>query len=75
MEMRVVDNKEGKGNDDKDGVADEGGMRQRGQWRRLQEQWRQGGRVSNGDKGDGDGDGNGKGDKVGDGDGDEAGGQ
>ncbi len=30
MEMRVVGNKEGKGNDKKDGVGDKGGVRQRG---------------------------------------------
>ncbi len=41
--MRVVDAKEGEGDDEKDGVGDEGGVRQRGQWRRL----------SNGDEGDG----------------------
>jgi hypothetical protein len=42
MEIRVVGNKEGKGNDEKDDVGDEGGVRQRGQWRRLQEGWQQG---------------------------------
>ena len=31
-EMRVVGNKEGKGNDKKDGIGDKGGMQQRGQW-------------------------------------------
>jgi hypothetical protein len=29
-EMRVAVNKEGEGNDKKDGIGDEGGMRQRG---------------------------------------------
>ncbi len=32
-EMRVVGNKEGKGNDKKEDVGDEGGVRQRGRWR------------------------------------------
>jgi hypothetical protein len=36
-EMRVVGNKEGKGNDTKDGVGDEGGVQQSGRWRQLQE--------------------------------------
>jgi hypothetical protein len=40
MAMRVVGNKEGEGDDKKDGIGDEGGVRQRGQWGRLQEQWR-----------------------------------
>jgi hypothetical protein len=31
-EIRVVGNKEGKGNDEKDDVGDEGGVRQRGRW-------------------------------------------
>ncbi len=31
-EMRVVGDKEGKGNDEKDDVGDEGGVRRRGQW-------------------------------------------
>jgi hypothetical protein len=35
--MRVVGDKEGEGNDEKDGVGNEGGVRQRGRWRRLQE--------------------------------------
>jgi hypothetical protein len=39
--MRVVGDKEGKGNDEKDGIGDKGGVRQRVQWQRLQEQWRQ----------------------------------
>jgi hypothetical protein len=38
-EMRVVGDKEGEGDDKKDGVGDEGGMRRRGQWRRRQERW------------------------------------
>jgi hypothetical protein len=42
MEMRVVGNKEGEGNDKKDDIGDEGGVRQRGRWRRLQEQWGRG---------------------------------
>jgi hypothetical protein len=41
-EIRVVGNKEGEGDDEKDDVGDEGGMQQRGRWRRLKEQWRQG---------------------------------
>ncbi len=32
MAMRVVGNKESKGNDKKDDVGDEGGMQRRGQW-------------------------------------------
>ncbi len=39
MEMRVVGNEEGEGNDEKDDVGDEGGVRQRGRWQWLQEQW------------------------------------
>ena len=31
-EMRVAGDEEGEGNDEKDGVGNEGGMRQRGQW-------------------------------------------
>jgi hypothetical protein len=38
-EIRVVGDKEGKGNDEKDDVGDEGGVQQRGRWRRLQERW------------------------------------
>ncbi len=41
-EMRVVGDKEGKGDDKNDDVGDEGGVRQRGRWRWLQEQWRRG---------------------------------
>jgi hypothetical protein len=41
-EIRVVGDKEGKGDNEKDGVGDEGGVRRRGQWQRLQEQWQQG---------------------------------
>ncbi len=40
--MRVAGDKEGKGNDKKDGIGNKGGVRQRGQWRQLQEQWQQG---------------------------------
>ncbi len=40
--MRVVGDKEGKGDNKKDGVGNEGGMQQTGRWQRLQEQWRQG---------------------------------
>jgi hypothetical protein len=32
MEIRVVGDKEGKGDDEKDDVGDEGSMRQRGRW-------------------------------------------
>jgi hypothetical protein len=39
MELRVVGDKEGKGNNKKDGVGNKGGVRQRGQWQRLQERW------------------------------------
>jgi hypothetical protein len=39
MAMRVASNEEGKGNNKKEGISDKGGMRQRGQWRWLQEQW------------------------------------
>jgi hypothetical protein len=38
MAMRVAGNKEVKVNDKKDGVGNEGGVQQRGQWQRLQEQ-------------------------------------
>ncbi len=31
-EMRVVGNEEGKGDDEKDGIGEEGGMQQRGRW-------------------------------------------
>ncbi len=40
--MRVVVNEEGKGDDEKDGVGDEGGVQQRGRWQRQQERWLQG---------------------------------
>ncbi len=43
MAMRVVGDEEGKVDDEKDGVGDEGGVRRRGRWRRL----------IDGDKGDG----------------------
>ncbi len=42
MEIRVVGDKEGEGDDEKDDVGDKGGMRRRGRWRRLQERWRRG---------------------------------
>ncbi len=42
MEMRVVGNEEGEGNDEKDDIGDKGGVRQRGRWQQLQEQWQQG---------------------------------
>ncbi len=35
--MGVVDDKEGKGKKEKDGVSNEGGVQQRGRWQRLQE--------------------------------------
>ncbi len=41
-EMRVVGDEEGKGDDEKDGVGDEGGVRRRRRWRWLQERWRRG---------------------------------
>ncbi len=41
-EMRVVGNKEGKGDDEKDDVGDEGGVQRRGQWQWLQERWQRG---------------------------------
>ncbi len=43
MAMRVVGDEEGEGNDKKDGVGNEGGVRRRGRW-----QW-----LSNGDESDG----------------------
>jgi hypothetical protein len=52
MAMRVPVNKEGKGGMGH-GVSNEGGMRQRGQWRQRQERWRRGWRASNGKKVDG----------------------
>ncbi len=33
--MRLVGDKEGKGDDEKDGVGNKGAMRQRGRWQRL----------------------------------------
>jgi hypothetical protein len=36
--MRVAGNKEGKSNEEEDGVGNKGGMQQRGQWQQLQEQ-------------------------------------
>jgi hypothetical protein len=39
-EMRVVGDKEGKGDYKKNGVGDEGGMQQRGRWQWLQKRWR-----------------------------------
>ncbi len=41
-EMRVVGNKEGEGDNKKDGIGGEGGVRRRGQWRQLQERWQRG---------------------------------
>ncbi len=41
-EIRVVGDKEGEGKDEEDGIGDEGGVRRKGRWRRLQEQWPQG---------------------------------
>jgi hypothetical protein len=40
--MRVAVDKEGEGDDKKDGVDNEGGMRRRGRWRRRQERWLRG---------------------------------
>jgi hypothetical protein len=40
--MRVAVDKEGEGNDEKDGVGDKGGVRQRGRWQRRQERWLRG---------------------------------
>ncbi len=40
--MRVAVDEEGEGDDEKNGVRNEGGMRQRGQWQWQQEQWLQG---------------------------------
>jgi hypothetical protein len=37
--IRVVGDKEGKGNDKKDDVGDEGGVQRRGRWQWLQKQW------------------------------------
>ncbi len=42
MAMRVVGNKEGNGDDKKDGIGNEGGVQRRGQWQRLQERWQRG---------------------------------
>jgi hypothetical protein len=50
--MRVPVNKEGK--DSTGHGVDKGGVQQRGQGRRRQEQWRRGWRMSNGNKGNGD---------------------
>jgi hypothetical protein len=41
-EIRVVGDKEGEGDDEKDDVGDEGGVQRRGRWRRLQERWGRG---------------------------------
>ncbi len=41
-EIRVVGDEEGEGDDEKDDVGDEGGVRGRGRWRRLKERWRRG---------------------------------
>jgi hypothetical protein len=40
--MRVAVDKEGEGNDEKDGIGDEGGVQRRGQWQRRQERWLRG---------------------------------
>ncbi len=61
-------NKEGKGSMGHC-VGNEGGVRQRGQWRQRRERWGLGCRASNGNVGDGDN----KGNNVGDGDGNKAG--
>ncbi len=42
MEIRVVGDKEGEGDDEKDGIGDKSGVRRRGRWQRLQEQWQRG---------------------------------
>ncbi len=52
--MRVPVDEDGEGDNKKNGGGNEGGMRQRGRWQRRQEQWQQGWRASDGDKGDGD---------------------
>jgi hypothetical protein len=40
--MRVAVDEEGEGEDEKDGVGDEGGVRRRGRWQRRQEPWLRG---------------------------------
>ncbi len=40
--MRVAVDEEGEGDDEKDGVGDEGGVQQRGRWRWRQERWLRG---------------------------------
>jgi hypothetical protein len=69
MGIRVMDDKEGKGDEAGDGVGNEGGVRRREQWLWRQERWQQGWQAIDGNKGDGNSDGN----NVGDGDGDKAG--
>ncbi len=49
--MRVPVDEEGKGGTGH-GIGDEGGVRQRGRWRRRQERWQRGWRASDGNKGD-----------------------
>jgi hypothetical protein len=71
MGIRVVGDKEAKGDEAGDGVGDEGGVQQREQLLWRQEQWQRGWQAIDSDKGDGDIDV----DDVGDGGGDEAGGQ
>jgi hypothetical protein len=71
MGIKVVGDKEDKGDEAGDGVGNEGGVRRREQWLWRQERWQQGWQAIDGDKGDGDDDGN----DVSDGDGDEAGGR
>ncbi len=51
--MRVPVDEEGEGGTGH-GVGDEGGVRRRGPWQRLQEGWRRGWRASDGDEGNGD---------------------
>jgi hypothetical protein len=40
MAMRVAGDKEGKSNEEDEGVGNKGGVQQRGQWQRLLEPWR-----------------------------------
>ncbi len=39
MGIRVAGDEEGKGDKEKDGVSNEGGVQQRAQWLRWQKQW------------------------------------
>ncbi len=54
MGIRVVGDKEAKGDEAGDGVGDEGGVQQREQLLWRQEQWQRGWQVIDSDKGDGD---------------------